>query len=185
MARRSSRWSPRWWRRWTPLGVSRLHVTGDAARRLVASDATREWRAFEPGGREVGRTRERRLDEKNLSLIRGHRPTQGTPAPLAANPTLATTGLRTAVSREIIVEGGGKGRGDQGGRERNRPRDNVHTHELNNLGQVTEHIDRASEQRLSLSPMACETGRRRQSRSQGRNRSQDRAGAKRAPDSPS
>ena len=59
--------------------------------------------------------------KKKLSLIRGHRPTQGTPAPLAANPTLATTGLRTAVSREIIVEGGGKGRGDQGGGGRTAP----------------------------------------------------------------
>ena len=62
------------------------------------------------------------MQKKNLSLIRGHRPTQGTPAPLAANPTLATTGLRTAVPREIIVEGGGKGRGDQGGGDRSVPR---------------------------------------------------------------
>ena len=46
--------------------VRRPIVTGDAAQdaamRLMASDASRGWRAFEPGGREVVRTRERRLD---------------------------------------------------------------------------------------------------------------------------
>jgi len=52
------------------------------------------------------------------SLHRVTDPRKQSHAPLAADPTLATTGPRTAVSREIIVGGGDQGGEGVGGRKR-------------------------------------------------------------------